>query len=61
MPPHTASGHEGLTHRASKPKHSKYSDDEFTPTNRPKNETHRGVALHVNWHLKEAYALLVSP
>lgn len=42
-----------LTHRVLKPKHSKRSDDEFTWTNRPKNETHPGVALHVYWHLKE--------
>lgn len=51
-------GHESCTHRASKPKHSKRSDVEFTWTNRPKNETHPGVPLHVNWHLKEAYTLV---
>lgn len=50
-----------FTHRASKPKHSKRSDVEFTWTNRPKNETHPGVPLHVNWHLKEAYAFASSP
>lgn len=50
-----------FTHRASKPRHSKRSDVEFTWTNRPKNETHPGVALHVNWHLKEAYAFASFP
>lgn len=46
-----------FTHRVLKPKHSKRSDDEFTWTNRPKNETHPGVPLHAYWHLKEPYAL----
>lgn len=45
---HTTFGTKKSTHRASKPRHSKRSDVEFTWTNRPKNETHPGVALHVN-------------
>lgn len=61
MLPHKPSTVRNFTHRASKPKHSKRSDVEFTWTNRPKNETHPGVALHVNWHLKEAYAFASSP
>lgn len=59
--PYTIFDGKKSTHRASKPRHSKRSDVEFTWTNRPKNETHPGVALHVNWHLKEAYAFALSP
>lgn len=46
--------HKETTHIASNPKHSKCSDEEFTWTNRPKKETHPGVPLQLNWHLKEA-------